>query len=56
MYTLGKALADWAGGFASLDADLNRDRLGIYVQSIKAHSGEVKQDREGYHIFTHIFI
>ncbi|GAC1350361.1 MAG: hypothetical protein NVSMB27_32140 [Ktedonobacteraceae bacterium] len=31
--------------------DLSRDRFGMRFQPIKAHSGEVKQDREGYHDF-----
>jgi hypothetical protein len=54
MDALGEALANGAGCLGSLDVGLDRHRFGIHFQLIKAHTGEIKQYREGYHDFHFI--
>ena len=51
MHPFGHGLADGTGSFTSLDVGLDCDGLGIYFHLIKAHAGEFKQKREGYHNF-----
>jgi hypothetical protein len=49
MHPLGQDLAEGTSGFGKFQVGLNRDRFGMHFHLIQAHSGEVKQDREGYH-------
>ena len=51
MYALGQGLTNGAGRFRSLDMGLDRNRFGIHFQPVKAHPGEFKQEREGFHDF-----
>ena len=49
MHPFGHGLADRTSRFTSLHVGFDREGLGIYFHLIKAHAGEFKQKREGYH-------